>query len=168
MRLSHLLGHALTRTVRSSQGESAGAISAALHMVTNGGNTNGLFRGAFMVRSYPSPQHSFPDISFRQQSGSPIPVGDISNGQPYYDHIVSQVGCSSAADTLACLRTVSWASLSAAINSTPMIFAYQSLQLAWLPRVDGVFLTAPPFQLVSSGSVANIPFVTGDCDDEGT
>lgn len=49
-----------------------------------------------------------------------------------------------------------------------MLFAYQSLELAWLPRVDGVFLTASPFQLVAQGSVAPIPFVTGDCDDEGT
>jgi acetylcholinesterase len=44
----------------------------------------------------------------------------------------------------------------------------QSLALAWLPRVDGVFLTADPQQLVLQGSVANIPLVTGDCDDEGT
>jgi len=44
----------------------------------------------------------------------------------------------------------------------------QSLALAWLPRVDGVFLTADPQDLVIQGSVANIPFVTGDCDDEGT
>jgi acetylcholinesterase len=34
--------------------------------------------------------------------------------------------------------------------------------------VDGVFLTANPQQLVLQGSVANIPFITGDCDDEGT
>lgn len=39
-----------------SWGESAGAISVALQMLTNGGNTEGLFRGGFM------------------QSGSPIPV----------------------------------------------------------------------------------------------
>jgi len=34
--------------------------------------------------------------------------------------------------------------------------------------VDGVFLTDNPQQLVLQGSVANIPLVTGDCDDEGT
>ena len=44
-------------------GESAGAISVALQMVANGGNTEGLFRAAFM------------------ESGFPIPVGDITNGQ---------------------------------------------------------------------------------------
>ena len=31
--------------------QSAGAISVALHMITNGGNIEGLFRGAFMVRA---------------------------------------------------------------------------------------------------------------------
>ena len=46
-----------------SWGESAGAVSAALHMVANDGDTEGLFRAAFM------------------ESGSPIPVGDITNGQ---------------------------------------------------------------------------------------
>jgi carboxylesterase type B len=40
-------------------GESAGAISVALHMLVNNGDQEGLFRGAIM------------------QSGGPIPVGDI-------------------------------------------------------------------------------------------
>jgi len=131
-------------------GESAGAISASLHMLANGGNTEGLFRGAFM------------------ESGSPIPVGDISHGQPYYDAVVSQTGCSGSADTLACLRTVPYAKLKAAINKSPGIFSYQSLILAWLPRADGVFLTDNPQRLVQAGKVANIPIVSGDCDDEGT
>jgi acetylcholinesterase len=44
----------------------------------------------------------------------------------------------------------------------------QSLALAWQPRVDGVFITQSPLKLVREGKVANIPFITGDCDDEGT
>ncbi|KAF9464209.1 carotenoid ester lipase precursor [Collybia nuda] len=140
-------------------GESAGAISVSLQMLANDGNTEGLFRAGFM------------------QSGSPIPVGDITNGQKYYDAIVSQTGCSGASDTLSCLRTVPYAKLKAAINQSPGIFAYQaciiddmmnSLILAWLPRADGVFLSDNPQKLVQQGKVANIPFITGDCDDEGT
>jgi carboxylesterase type B len=46
-------------------GQSAGAISVSLQMLTNGGNTEGLFRAAFM------------------QSGSPIPVGDITRVRSY-------------------------------------------------------------------------------------
>ncbi|KAJ7786713.1 Alpha/Beta hydrolase protein [Mycena olivaceomarginata] len=134
----------------SSAGVNLLAISAALHMVANNGDNEGLFRGAFM------------------ESGSPIPVGPIENGQKYYDAIVHQVGCASAADTLACLRTVPYASLKAAQDASPFIFSYQSLVLAWLPREDGVFLTDAPQRLVQQGKVANVPFVTGDCDDEGT
>ncbi|KAJ7268042.1 carotenoid ester lipase precursor [Mycena rebaudengoi] len=119
-------------------GESAGAISVSLHMLANGGNTEGLFRAGFM------------------QSGSPVPSGPLENGQKYYDAIVADTGCSSASDTLACLRTVPYARLKAAQDKSPFIFSYQSLVLPWLPREDG------------QGKVANIPFVTGDCDDEGT
>ncbi|KAG2125805.1 Alpha/Beta hydrolase protein [Suillus clintonianus] len=131
-------------------GESAGAISVALHMVTNGGDTEELFRAAFM------------------ESGSPIPVGDITHGQGYYDFIVNQTGCAGSSDTLDCLRDVPYDTLMDVVNQTPNLFSYQSLAFVWLPRVDGVFLTANPQDLVLQGSVANIPFITGDCDDEGT
>ncbi|KAJ6554984.1 carotenoid ester lipase precursor [Mycena vulgaris] len=141
-------------------GESAGAISVALHMLANGGNTEGLFRAAFM------------------ESGSPIPVGPIENGQKYYDAIVAKTGCSGASDTLSCLRTVSYNSLKAAVDASPGIFSYQSLILAWLPRADGVFLTDNPQRLVQQGKVARVPLspvknlpvptTQWDCDDEGT
>ncbi|KAH9850188.1 carotenoid ester lipase precursor [Lenzites betulinus] len=131
-------------------GESAGAISAALHMVANGGNSQGLFRGAFM------------------QSGSPIPVGDITHGQGDYDALVSKTGCTGAADTLQCLRQVPYATLKNAVDASPDIFSPQALRLAWLPRVDGNFIVDAPQTLVQQGSVANVPFITGDCDDEGT
>ncbi|KAL0573980.1 hypothetical protein V5O48_007972 [Marasmius crinis-equi] len=150
-------------------GESAGAISVALHMLADGGDTEGLYRAAFM------------------QSGSPIPVGDITNGQicassavlsssaevlngfnADYDSVVRDSGCSESTDTLACLRTVPYSTLKAAIDATPNFFDYQSLRLAWLPRADGVFLTDAPMELVRQGRVANIPIVSGDCDDEGT
>ncbi|KAJ7139061.1 alpha beta-hydrolase [Mycena epipterygia] len=131
-------------------GESAGAISVSLQMLANNGDNEGLFRAGFM------------------ESGSPIPVGPLENGQKYYDAIVDQTGCSGSSDTLECLRTVPYATLKAAQDASPFIFAYQSLVLAWLPREDGVFLTDNPQRLVQQGKVANVPFVTGDCDDEGT
>ncbi|KAI0754515.1 carotenoid ester lipase precursor [Daedaleopsis nitida] len=131
-------------------GESSGAISVALQMVTNGGNTEGLFRGAFM------------------QSGSPIPVGDLNHGQGDYDAIVAQTGCSGASDTLQCLRHVPFETLKKAVDKSPGIFSFRALRLTWLPRMDGKFLTDWPQKLVQKGQVAKIPFVNGDCDDEGT
>ncbi|KAF8838081.1 alpha/beta-hydrolase [Paxillus ammoniavirescens] len=131
-------------------GESAGAVSVGLQMVANDGNTDGLFRAAFM------------------QSGSPLPVGDITQGQKYYDALVSETGCTTASDTLQCLREVPYETLLGAVNQSPNIFSYQSLIIAWQPRADGVFLTDDPQKLVLRGLVADVPFVTGDCDDEGT
>ncbi|KAK0460036.1 carotenoid ester lipase precursor [Desarmillaria tabescens] len=131
-------------------GESAGAISAAMHMIAYDGDTQGLFHAAFM------------------QSGSPIPVGDLEGGQKYYDDIVVQTGCSGSDDTLACLRTVSYDTLKAAIDNSPFIFDYQSLILAWLPRADGVLFSDIPQRLVQQSKIADVPIVSGDCDDEGT
>ncbi|KAJ7449508.1 carotenoid ester lipase precursor [Mycena latifolia] len=131
-------------------GESAGAVSVALQMLANSCDNEGLFRAAFM------------------QSGGPVPVGPLEHGQKYYDAIVQQTGCADAADTLACLRTVPYAKLTAAQDATPSIWGHQSLAGAWFPREDGVFLTDIPLRLVQQGRVANVPFVAGSVDDEGT
>ena len=88
-------------------GQSAGAISVGLHLVTNGGDPEGLFRGAFM------------------QSGSPQPTGDITEGQSTYDFLVAETGCAGAQDTLQCLRAAPYATLKAAIDKTPGFFSYQ-------------------------------------------
>ena len=74
----------------TSWGESAGAISVAMHMLHNDGDTDGLFRAAFM------------------QSGAPIPTGQVDNRvcQAAFDQIVAGAGCSGSEDTLACLRNV--------------------------------------------------------------
>jgi len=102
------------------------------------------------------------------ESGSPTPVGDITNGQDDYDALVQRVGCSAASDTLVCLRGVSETTLQMAIDLSPDIFSPRSLNLAWQPRTDGEFITDLPWNLIQQGSVANIPFVTGVNDDEGT
>ncbi|KAI0699094.1 carotenoid ester lipase precursor [Cytidiella melzeri] len=131
-------------------GESAGAISAALHLVANNGNSEGLFRGAFM------------------ESGATIPVGDLSGGQGEYDQLVDATGCSGSSDTLQCLREVPYATLKAAVDKSPALLGPTGLHLAYLPRADGVFLTDDPQRLVQEGKVANVPFVSGNNDDEGT
>ena len=112
-------------------------------MLTNNGNQGGLFRGAIM------------------QSGAPIPVGDIENGQQYYDYMVDRTGCSNATDKLDCLRTVTYPTFKKAMDESPNFFAYQGLKLAWLPRVDGVFLTEPPLISVLRGHVSNVPMISG-------
>lgn len=97
----------LTYVTYYSWGESAGAISVALHLLANGDNPGGLLRGVFM------------------ESGAPIPVGDTTNGQKYHDAIVQETGCSSASDSLARLRTVPLSTLKTAINNSPGNFSFQ-------------------------------------------
>jgi carboxylesterase type B len=60
------------------------------------------------------------------------------------------------------------ANLSAAINLTPNIFSFQSLQLTWQPTIDGVFITHNPQLAIQQGLFSKVPIITGDCDDEGT
>ncbi|KAG0695870.1 Alpha/Beta hydrolase protein [Suillus ampliporus] len=131
-------------------GESSGAMAIALHMVVNGGDTEGLFRAAFL------------------ESGAALSIGDITHGQVYYDFIVDQTGCKGSSDTLQCLREAPYDTIMAAVDQTPNFFGYQGLLLAWMPRVDGVFLTANPQDLLLQCVVANIPFIISSCDDEGT
>ncbi|KAI0793614.1 carotenoid ester lipase [Fomes fomentarius] len=131
-------------------GESAGAISVALHMLTNDGNTEGLFRAGIM------------------SSGSLVPTGDIIDLQGTYNFVVDQVGCSRSSDTLACLRTVPADDLVAAANNTPELTSYSGLGIPYMPRADGIFLKEPIPELACKGKLAKIPFIMGDVKDEGT
>lgn len=138
-------------------------------MVNNGGNTEGLFRAVCKPNFFHFPANLELTLlcSPVAQSGSPSPSGPITDGQPYYDNIVEDVGCSASSDTLECLRQAPYANLTAAIDATPGLFEYQSLNNAWLPRVDGVFITDNPQILIAEGKYAKVPLITTDCDDEG-
>jgi acetylcholinesterase len=137
-------------------GESAGSISVFNQMALyNGDNTyksNPLFRAAVM------------------DSGSVVPADpvDCPKGQVVYDTVVESAGCSGASDTLACLRSVDYTTYLNAANSVPAIFDYESVALSYLPRPDGVVLTASPEVLSESGQFAKVPFIIGDQEDEGT
>ena len=59
------------------------------------------------------------------ESGAPLPVGDITNGQKYYDALVAETGCSGAADSLQCLREVPYETLLGAVEMSPSLFSFQ-------------------------------------------
>lgn len=125
-------------------------MSIGLQMLVNGGDAEGLFRGAFM------------------QSGSPLPVGSYKHGQFDYDAIVQQTGCSNATDTLDCLRELPIDLLMSAIRERPNRLSYQvnftrnrdrntnmhlvqGITRGWLPRADGLFLVDNPQKLILEG-----------------
>ncbi|KAH8834060.1 carotenoid ester lipase precursor [Flagelloscypha sp. PMI_526] len=117
-------------------GESSGGVAVNLQMLTNGGETEGLFRGAVMM------------------SGNYFPIGDIEKTQSAYDTIVAGCGCSGSADTLQCLRE--------GVPGMP------DMNFPFTARVDGNFLKDLPQNLIEQGSIANIPAMSGNMDDEGT
>ncbi|EAU81841.2 carotenoid ester lipase [Coprinopsis cinerea okayama7 len=131
-------------------GESAGASSVGLHLVRNDGDTKGLFHGAFM------------------QSGSPVPFGDIERGQPQFDKLVEDTGCSDAADKIDCLRSVPHDQLQSVITKAPNLLGYHSLKLPFGPTIDGKVLVRNPQVSLIKGLYAKVPIVSGACDDEAT
>ncbi|KAH8816695.1 lipase 3 precursor [Xylogone sp. PMI_703] len=137
-------------------GESAGAISVADQMVLyDGDNTykgKPLFRAGIM------------------DSGSIVPADpvDCPKGQAVYDTVVKTAGCASSANTLECLRGLSYTDFLNAANSVPGLLSYNSIALSYLPRPDGTVMTQSPDVLVRTGKYAQVPFIIGDQEDEGT
>ncbi|TFK78301.1 alpha/beta-hydrolase, partial [Polyporus arcularius HHB13444] len=134
-------------------GESAGSASVFLQLFANNGNAEGLFRAGIM------------------SSGSSNPTGDITDLQHTYNFVIQQVGCANATDSLACLRTVSTESLRAAASKAgpQAVRGYKGLASSpWVPHADGVFVEQPPQELAAHGKAADVPFIIGDTQDEGT
>ncbi|OJJ43642.1 hypothetical protein ASPZODRAFT_154477 [Penicilliopsis zonata CBS 506.65] len=137
-------------------GESAGSISVFDQMALYDGdityNGSPLFRGAIM------------------DSGSIVPADpvDCPKGQTVYDTVVDTAGCSSANDTLTCLRDLDYETFLNAANSVSGILSYTSVALSYLPRPDGTVLTKSPDVLLENGEYAKVPFIIGDQEDEGT
>ncbi|KAI1196458.1 sterol esterase [Nemania serpens] len=137
-------------------GESAGSISVYDQMALYGGNNtykgNKLFRAGIM------------------DSGSVVPADrvDCERGQDVYNQVVKSAGCSSAPDTLQCLRAADYDTFLNAANSVPGILSYTSLALSYLPRPDGIVLPDSPDVLAQSGRYAAVPMIIGDQEDEGT
>ncbi|KAJ7305572.1 Alpha/Beta hydrolase protein [Mycena albidolilacea] len=131
-------------------GQSAGAISSSLLLLSNKQKSNALFRGAVLL------------------SGTAEVLPSLDDGQPDYDGLVAANNCTAASDTLDCLRRVPFDAFMATINKTPDLFSYRSLSLVWRPRVDGDLVLQDPLTSVSQGAYAKIPALVGNDDDEGT
>ncbi|KAF9001315.1 Alpha/Beta hydrolase protein [Cyathus striatus] len=131
-------------------GQSAGSVSIGLHLVLNDGNTNGLFRGAFM------------------ESGFPMPLPDIVSQQQFYDQFVNSAGCSGSGDTLSCLRSASTDQINSSVTNAPLGLLYSALNIPFYPSVDGDLITRNPPISIQQGLYANVPVIVGECDDEAT
>ncbi len=119
-----------------------------------------------------------------QQSGSPMKIPSVLEMQRYFDDLVSSTNCTDAKERLDCLRAVPYSQLIQAVNLEPNMLSYPSMKLAWQPMIDGNLIPRSPLQIIKSGEYARVsiripqsgiffdilqvPFITGDCEDEGT
>lgn len=90
--------------------------------------------------------------------------------QAIYNTVVDNAGCSTAADTLACLRSLDYTTFLNAVNSVPAIFGYRSVDLSYVPRPDpgNSFFSQSPEVPLAAGEFAKVPIIIGDQEDEGT
>ncbi|KAJ6781342.1 hypothetical protein PWT90_03462 [Aphanocladium album] len=138
-------------------GESAGAFSVVYQMSLFGGDatykSKPLFRGAIA------------------NSGTGTPVDPIDKPRPQatYNKVVEQAGCAGVKDTLACLRSVDFATFYGAVtNGFPSIFSYFGTKLSFIPRADGKVLADSVEKVIASGRYHAVPTITGCQEDEGT
>ena len=78
-------------------------------LVANGGDHEGLFRGAYM------------------ESASIPALGSMEGAQVYYDRLVMDADCGGHLDTLQCLRDLPYDEFKAAMDASPSFFDYQVL-----------------------------------------
>lgn len=56
---------------------------------------------------------------------------DISFGQPFFDQLVADTGCSGSKDVLACLKLVPLDTFQNAVNNSPSIASFMSLVVCY-------------------------------------
>ena len=93
---------------------------------------------------------------------------DSQKHQAPYDHLVQFTGCSSAQDTLECLRAAPYDTLKAAVDTTPSFLSPNGVDFTWGISIDGEFVQKSLKQYIEEGCYARIPILGGQVDDEGT
>lgn len=129
-------------------GESAGGMSVGMQLVAYGGRDDGLFRAAI------SQSGTLPGIA--------ATTSTPESWQPFYDRILKATNCSTAANSLDCLRKIPVDALSAVFNSSVTKGAPFS------PVVDGDFIPSSSTSLLLAGQFLKVPYLLGVNHDEGS
>ncbi|KAK9780235.1 hypothetical protein SCAR479_02872 [Seiridium cardinale] len=137
-------------------GESAGGHSVGIQLTAYGGRDDGLFRAAIS-------QSGAPSTYDRYQT--------TEDWQPYYDAVVDAAGCSSASDTLACLRMVDTTVLTN-IFANDSVIPTHTLTGTTGPQfvsvIDGDLIQGSGTTQLRNGEFVKVPYLIGGNADEGT
>jgi acetylcholinesterase len=99
---------------------------------------------------------------------APLYRTDHPKYQAIYDQLVEFAGCTSAPDTLECLRAVPYATLKAAVDTTPSSISSSGVDFTWGISIDGDLIEKTLRQYISEGCYARVPILGSQDDDEGT
>lgn len=124
-------------------GESAGGGNVGYQATAFEGRDDGLFRG---IIAESGAEGSHP--------------GDLTGPTEKYDNITRAVGCDTADDKLACLRTVSFDALNATVAGLT--------DSSFYPVVDGDLVSDLSSTLLAEGKFTKTPLMVGTNADEGT
>lgn len=131
-------------------GESAGAGAVAILLTAFGGENQNLFVGAVM--------EAVPQLTQLT----------VSEAEFQYTALIHNSGCSSSADTLACVRALD----SAGVQAWNQGIAYPGRPgqplFPWLPVVDGSLLQTRVYEAFQQGNFVKVPTIIGDVTNEGT
>ena len=82
--------------------------------------------------------------------------------------MVQLTGCTSATDTLECLRAAPYATLKDAVDTAPSFLSPNGVDYTWGVSIDGDLVRKTLRQYIREGCYARVPTLGGQVDDEGT
>lgn len=126
-------------------GESAGAASVGFQLTAYNGRDDKLFWAAIMESCNPVFYFSFETESYYQSA---------------YDQLVNVANCTTAIDSLACLRQAPFEPINNFFNS--------SVGGNWQPIVDGDLVVRWASEQLRDGAFVHVPIIDGANSDEGT
>jgi para-nitrobenzyl esterase len=125
-------------------GESAGAISVGLHLVSPA--AAGLFQRAIL------------------ESGPFFHTRTLAEAENRGDEFVAKLGCDKESDAAGCMRSKPAAQVLSAIPASPL----GAGRPIWEPVIDGHFIPSQPVDALAAGHFNKVPVLNGSNRDEGT
>ncbi|RWA11683.1 hypothetical protein EKO27_g3418 [Xylaria grammica] len=143
-------------------GQSCGGNSVGFHMLAYGGRDDGLFSAGVLQSGSPAPWRALNGTDFYQILYDNVTVNVHPSPTFAEDNSMSpDETCSSAIDTLACLRTAPVEELNRVFNGS------RDISQKWFPVVDGDFIREYPSRQLARGEFVKIPIISGTATNEG-